>query len=154
MILVSALGTVITGFNNIGSTNERKAEYSSFIAPVVLNDPAPFETLDKADNQMLLESAIWRVLTLAKEDPGTEFTYDATDKIVIPADQVAQAGRELFGSEVELNMNVLSESDGSAIYYYDSIDNSFHISVREMLGPAPVITKMALTKAGEIPAAK
>lgn len=143
MILVSALGTVITGFNNLGSTNEKKTEYSEFIEPVVLNDPAPFETLEKADNQMLLESAIWRVLGQMSQASEQEYTQDATGKVVVPAEKVAQAGRELFGGEVELNMNVLSESDGSAIYYYDSIDNSFHISIGGIVGPSAVITKMA-----------
>lgn len=143
MVVVSVLSTVITGFSNIGSTNEKKLEYSEFITPVVLNDPAPFETLDKADNQMLLESSIWRVLDKMSATEDYEYTYDATRKIVISADEVAKAGRELFGSEVQLDMNVLSESDGSAIYYYDSIDNSFHIATGSLLGPAPVITKMA-----------
>lgn len=143
MVVVSVMSTVITGFSNIGSTNEKKVEYSEFITPVVLNDPAPFETIDKADNQMLLESAIWRVLEEISAAEDYEYTYDATRKIVISADDVAKAGRELFGDEVQLYMNVLNESDGSAIYYYDSIDNSFHISTGSLLGPAPVITKMA-----------
>ncbi len=143
MVVVSVLSTVVTGFSNIGSTNEKKLEYSEFITPVVMNDPAPFETIDKADNQMLLESSIWRVLGEMSATEDYEYTYDATRKIVISADDVAKAGRQLFGSEVELNMNVLSESDGSAIYYYDSVDNSFHISTGGVLGPSPVITKMA-----------
>lgn len=143
MVVVSVLSTVITGFSNIGSTNEKKVEYSEFITPVVLNDPAPFESIDKAENQMLLESAIWRVLGEMSATEDYEYTYDATRKIVVPADDVAEAGRELFGNEVQLDMNVLSESDGSAIYYYDSIDNSFHISTGGVLGPAPVITKIA-----------
>ena len=40
-------------------------------------------------------------------------------------------------------MNVLSESDGSAIYYYDSIDNSFHTTRSGIIGPTAVITKIA-----------
>lgn len=141
MVVVSVLSTVITGFNNIGSTNEKKTEYSTFIAPVVLNDPMPFETVEKADNQVLLASAIWRVLENMSAD---EFTYDATQKIVVPAAKVAQAGRDLFGPDIELNMKVLSESDGSAIYYYDSIDDSLHVSTMGIVGPTPVITKMTL----------
>ena len=143
LILVSVVKTVVTGFTNLGGTGEKKTEYTEFIAPVVLNDPAPFETIEKADNQMLLESAIWRVLDEMRKTEGYEYTYDATKKIVIAADQVEQAGRELFGSEVQLNMNVLSESDGSAIYYYDSIENTFHISEGGVMGPTAVITRMA-----------
>ena len=145
MILVSALSTVITGFHNIGGANEKKTEYSQFIEPVVLNDPAPFESLEKADNQMLLESAIWRVLGQMSqaEDQEQAYTQDATGKIVVPAERVAQAGRELFGNNVEIKMDVLIESDGSAIYYYDSIENTFHISIGGIVGPSAVITKMA-----------
>ena len=145
MILVSALSTVITGFHNIGGANEKKTEYSQFIEPVVLNDPSPFESLEKADNQMLLESAIWRVLGQMSqaEDQEQAYTQDATGKIVVPAERVAQAGRELFGNNVEIKMDVLIESDGSAIYYYDSIENTFHISIGGIVGPSAVITKMA-----------
>lgn len=143
LILVSVVKTVVTGFNNLGGTGEKKMEYTEFIAPVVLNDPAPFESIEKADNQMLLESSIWRVLDEMRKTEGYEYTYDATKKIVIAADQVEQAGRELFGSEVQLNMNVLSESDGSAIYYYDSIENTFHISEGGVMGPTAIITRMA-----------
>ena len=143
LILVSVVKTVVTGFNNLGGSGEKKTEYTEFIAPVVLNDPAPFESIEKADNQMLLESAIWRVLDEMRKTEGYEYNYDATKKIVIAADQVEQAGRELFGSEVQLNKNVLSESDGSAIYYYDTIENTFHISEGGVMGPTAVITKMA-----------
>ena len=143
LILVSVVKTVVTGFTNLGGTGEKKMEYTEFIAPVVLNDPAPFESIEKADNQMLLESAIWRVLDEMRKTEGYEYTYDATKKIVIAADQVEQAGRELFGNEVQLNKNVLSESDGSAIYYYDTIENTFHISEGGVMGPTAIITKMA-----------
>ena len=143
LILAGVVKTVVTGFTNLGGTGEKKTEYTEFIAPVVLNDPAPFESIEKADNQMLLESAIWRVLDEMRKTEGYEYNYDATKKIVIAADQVEQAGRELFGSEVQLNMNVLSESDGSAIYYYDSIENTFHISEGGVMGPTAIITRMA-----------
>ena len=143
LLLVNVIRTVVTGFSSMGGTGEKKAEYIDFIAPVVLNDPAPFETIEKADNQMLLESAIWRMIDQMGKTEGFEYTYDDTHKIVVSADQVQKSGRELFGAKVQLNMNVMSESDGSAIYYYDSVEDSFHISTIGVSGPVPVITRMA-----------
>ena len=143
MILFSAVKTVISGFTNIGSISEKKTEYTEFISPVVVNDPMPFETVEKADNNMLLKSSIWQALRELDETEGYEHVSDATNKIVLPAEMVEKAAKKLFGSDVKLNMNVLSEYDGSAIYYYDSIDKSFHITRSGITGPSAVITKIA-----------
>ena len=143
MILFSAVKTVVSGFNNIGSTSEKKTEYTEFISPVVVNDPMPFESVDKADNSMLLQSSIWQALRELDETEGYEHVSDATDKIVLPAENVEKAARELFGKNVKLNMNVLSENDGSALYYYDSIDKTFHITRGGITGPSAVITQIA-----------
>ena len=143
MILFSAVKTVVSGFTNIGSISEKKTEYTEFISPVVINDPMPFETVEKADNNMLLKSSIWQALRELDETEGYEHVSDATNKIVLPADMVEKAAKKLFGSDVKLNMNVLSEYDGSAIYYYDSIDKSFHITRSGITGPSAVITKIA-----------
>lgn len=137
------LKTTLTGFNNIGSTGEKKAEYTEFIAPVVINDPAPFENVEDADNQMLLESAIWSVLDSDDNESGYDYDYDATGKIILPGKEVAEAGKRLFGNHVKLNMDVLSESDGSVLYYYDSIEDKFHISTGGIEGPSAIITKIA-----------
>lgn len=137
------LKTTLTGFNNIGSTGEKKAEYTEFIAPVVINDPDPFESAEEADNQMLLESAIWSVLDSEKNESGYEYEYDATGKIILSGKEVAEAGKRLFGNNVKINLDVLSESDGSVLYYYDSIENKFHISPGSIVGPSAIITKIA-----------
>lgn len=141
MIFVGVVKTAVMGINNIGGTGEKKAEYTEFISPVVINDPDPFETVDTAENQMLLESSIWCVLLDKTADYS--YNYDATGKIILPADEVAAAGNKLFGNDVKLNMDVLSESDGNTLYYYDSIDNSFHISTGGIVGPSANITKIA-----------
>ena len=143
LILFSAIKTVVSGFNSIGGTSEKKAEYTEFIAPVVVNDPMPFESLDKADNNMLLQSSMLLALQELDATEGYEHVSDATDKIVLPAENVEKSAKELFGKNVKLNMNVLSENDGSALYYYDSIDNTFHITRSGITGPSAIITKIA-----------
>ena len=143
MILFSAVKTVVSGFNNIGSTSEKKTEYTEFISPVVVNDPMPFESVDKADNNMLLQSSMWQALRELDATEGYEHVSDATDKIVLPAENVEKSAKTLFGKDVKLNMNVLSENDGSALYYYDSIDKTFHITRGGITGPTAIITKIA-----------
>ena len=143
MILFSAVKTVVSGFNSLGSTSEKKTEYTEFISPVVVNDPMPFESVEKADNKMLLTCSIWQALRELDETEGYEHVSDATNKIVLPAENVEKAAKELFGKNVKLNMNVLSENDGSALYYYDSIYKTFHITRSGITGPSAVITKIA-----------
>lgn len=141
--VVWILKTAVIGLNNIGSTGEKKAEYTQFISPVVINDPEPFESIEGADNQMLLESAIWSVLDNADETSGYNYEYDDTGKIVLPAKEVEEAGKKLFGDDVKLNMDVLSETDGNVLYYYDSIEDKFHITTGGIIGPSANITKIA-----------
>ena len=143
LILFSAVKTVVSGFNNIGSTSEKKTEYTTFISPVVVNDPLPFESVDKADNNMLLQSSMLLALQELDATEGYEHVSDATDKIILPAENVEKSAKELFGKDVKLNMNVLSENDGSALYYFDSIDKTFHITRSGITGPTAMITKIA-----------
>ncbi len=145
-VLVGAvwvLKTAVMGINSIGSTGEKKAEYTQFISPVVITDPKPFESVENADNQMLLESAIWSVLDSADDAEDFNYQYDDTGKIVLPAKEVAEAGKKLFGDNVKLEMDVLSETDGNVLYYYNSIEDNFHIATGGIIGPSAVITKIA-----------
>lgn len=143
MVFVSVVKTVVIGINNIGGTGEKKMEYTEFISPVVLNDPEPFENVDSAENQMLLESSIWCVLDDIKNTADHNYNYDATGKIILPADEVEAASKKLFGNDVKLNMDVLSESNGNTLYYYNSVDHNFHISTGGIVGPSANITKIA-----------
>ena len=86
---------------------------------------------------------MWQALRELDETEGYEHVSDATDKIVLPAENVEKSAKRLFGKKVKLNMNVLSENDGSALYYYDSIDNTFHITRGGITGPSAIITKIA-----------
>lgn len=145
-VLVGAiwiLKTAVIGLNSIGSTSEKKVEYTQFISPVVLTDPEPFESVEGANNQMLLESAIWSVLVSKDESSDHNYEYDDTGKIVLPAVEVEEAGKKLFGNDIKLNMDVLSETDGNVLYYYDSIEDKFHITTGGIIGPSAGITKIA-----------
>lgn len=145
-VLVGAiwiLKTAVMGLNSIGSTGEKKAEYTQFISPVVLTDPNPFESVEGANNQMLLESAIWSVLDSKDESSGYNYEYDDTGKIVLPAGEVEEAAKKLFGDNIKMNMDVLSETDGNVLYYYDSIEDKFHITTGGIIGPSAGITKIA-----------
>lgn len=143
LVAIGVLKTAVTGLNSIGSTGEKKAEYTQFISPVVITDPKPFESIEGADNQMMLESAIWSVLDSNDDASDFDYEYDDTGKIVLPAKEVEEAGKKLFGSDVKLNMDVLSENDGNVLYYYDSIEDKFHITTGGIIGPSAIITKIA-----------
>ncbi len=140
---VWAIRITVNGIFSIGSTSELKVEYMEFIEPVVLNDPDPFESVDAADNSMLLQSAIWSVLDSIDDAEDYEYEYDATGKIILSGSTVEAAARSLFGSSVELELNVLSESDGDVLYYYDSVGESFHIAAGGIDGPTGSIIKIA-----------
>ena len=60
--VISVVGFVVSSLTAATDDTEIKQDYQKLIAPLVSLDPAPFESLDDADQDVLLESAIWAAL--------------------------------------------------------------------------------------------
>ena len=106
IVLLAVIGLVfliVSGAKGISKAfdgSEKREEYNEFLTPVVMNDPAPFDDVTKAQTDQLIDIAIWSILS----DELTPQKYEYTDEgMVIPASDVEAKFHELFGSETEMS---------------------------------------------------
>ncbi len=102
-ILASATGFIRSFFDD----SEEKLYYAEFITPLVLLDPLPFESLEKAPQNTLRQAAIW--LALSKED-NTGFERDEYGSLYLPTAVVDNWALTLFGPEYKLTHETFVDS--------------------------------------------
>ncbi len=109
--------------NSIDVSSPYKNEYYQLLAPVVMNDPAPFNAPENADIQTVVSSSIWKLIT----ENGTQKynRFDERGFSLIPVCDIVKATKELFGENYNLN---LSESIFGSFFTFYVGEENFHIS--------------------------
>lgn len=129
ILFLSIIGCIIflAVSSNMDETVETKTypkgNFSSFLAPVVMHDPEPFSSPDKADKQMTISSGIWRAIS----QNGTK-KYDSFDEkgcALIPFEDILKSCKELFGDKYNLNK---SQATYGPFYTFSANDEYFHVS--------------------------
>ena len=118
ILVVIGLGTIIFGGVSAVATlfddTEEKLDYESRLRTVVMYDPLPFESLDKADPILLREACIWGAIYNAKLAQGNLNNY-ATDEetgcLILPTVEVDAFASTLMGPFYTLTHEDF-ESDG------------------------------------------
>ena len=57
--VISSVGRVV---GSLFDDSEERAEYEKLLAPLVMLDPVPFDSLETADQNLLLQAAIWEAI--------------------------------------------------------------------------------------------
>lgn len=97
-------------------------EYDTFLSPIVMQDPAPFDDPEQADPQMVLNASVWRAVTLN----GMEYSdYDELGRTLVPLADVADACHELFGPDCDLQPENPEEE---TFFEYDAEKYMFHVA--------------------------
>jgi hypothetical protein len=102
--------------------------YDQEIAVVVAQDPEPFESPDKADEEFVLNASIWKLMI---EHSSDYTTYDDIGRTVVPLGDVAEACEELFGPDCTLHPQ---SPKTESFYTYDSEKAQFHIALYSQEG--------------------
>lgn len=97
--------------------------YDEWLAPVVMQDPAPFESIDQADPDMVMTASLWSAISTAGQDAFT--TYDDQGRTLVPLGEVDQACKALFGPDCTLQARTPEEE---TFFTFDSTDNQFHVA--------------------------
>lgn len=129
VLLLSIIGCVI--FVSVSSNIEETLEtqtypsgnFSNFLSSVVMHDPEPFSTCDKADKQMIVSSGIWR--TIAQNGTQKYDSFDENGRALIPFEDVFKSCQELFGQTCKINQ---TETIYGPFYTFSSNDKYFHVS--------------------------
>lgn len=99
--VVAIVGAGVNGVKSIVDKRENalKEEYQAFIAPLIMNDPSPFDDLSQANIGQLMEAAVWSLLR-SDLDPD-QYTYEESGYMLIPQADVEKRFEYLFGTEVK-----------------------------------------------------
>ncbi|MBQ8994779.1 MAG: hypothetical protein IJ091_03080 [Oscillospiraceae bacterium] len=112
--------------------------YTQLISPLVGLNPIPFETIDEADKNVLVESAIWAVLQ--KEDTE-KYTKNEFEQMMIPSVEVDRYFTKMYGEDnLPKHGNVV---DADLTFVYDAESDTYIIPVTSLIGNSiPQITEI------------
>ncbi len=99
-------------------------ELESFITPVVMFDPVPFDDVTNADENLIRLSSIWSCLLSEKR--GT-YSNDDSGMLLLPASDVDVAAATLFGSSTVINHQTFGDFEST--YYYDEVSGLYKVPV-------------------------
>lgn len=95
----------------------QKEEFGQFIYPLVMLDPPPFDSVDKLDERTLLTAAIWNLL---KNEDTSKYPQDEFGFITVPQTDVDSYAAKLFGQDVKVNHQSISDSEYTFDYSPDT----------------------------------
>lgn len=148
-ILVVLLAVVGLGFlgtqlyqyiYKVATDDSVERAYDTYLEPVVMLDPQPFETLEGADKKMLLQASVW--LTVFENIGRADLEYDDAARVILPADLVNESAVKLFGPDCVLSptdisvTNMLGAEEGSpqATIQYVAEENAYHVPLPTNVG--------------------
>jgi hypothetical protein len=125
LVGVGFIATTIGRQIYAAATDDTKLRaYDTFLASVVMQDPKPFASPDKADEDFVLNASLWKTITA---NNGTNYTgYDDQGRIIVPLGDVVDACRDLFGPSCQLQPKTPAQE---TFFEYNSDANEFHVAL-------------------------
>ena len=111
--VISSVGRVV---GSLFDDSEERAEYEKLLAPLVMLDPVPFDSLETADQNLLLQAAIWEAIYNEDIADETKYERDESGALIMPAVDVDKNGALLFGPNYVLEHHSF-EADGMQFVY-------------------------------------
>ena len=96
--LAAVIAGIIFGVGKLTDQSAKKSEYESFITPVIMFDPDPFDDVTKGNQEQLINAAIWALL---KSDLDTSVYATDDGNLSIPQADVEKYFSKLFGPEAK-----------------------------------------------------
>lgn len=140
LMLVGLAAVVIFAVRTVSdlvSGDDTRKEYESFISPIVMMDPIPFEDINDADPSFVLEAAVWSALAGSNRE---NYRYDDMGLLLLPSSDVDVAAAKLFGPDVRLEHMSFEDLDGT--YLYDPEITAYRIPVISKLAYSPSVTEI------------
>ena len=122
MILMAAFAGVVC-FCMFGGVDlvQNTEQINAFLAPVMMQNPEPFSSLSQASEDMILQASVWRAVT---QNQANYKETDAQGRMVVPAKDVENASRELFGSAFHLSSKHLQNA---SFFVYDESSDTYRV---------------------------
>lgn len=103
--------------------------YTQLISPLVGLNPIPFETIEDADPNILMESAIWAVLT--REDTE-KYSKNEYEQMMIPAVEVDRYFTRMYGEDALPERGNVVDAD--LTFVYDPESDTYIIPITSLIG--------------------
>ncbi|MCI6639985.1 MAG: hypothetical protein MSH10_04225 [Pygmaiobacter massiliensis] len=122
--IVSVVRAAAGGVAWLMDDTEEREHYEALLAPMVMLDPVPFDSLENADQSMLLQTAIWS--TIYNEDLN-RYERDDLGALILPSVDVDKNAALLFGPNYKLQHGTFTASGME--FVYDETTLSYTIPV-------------------------
>ena len=132
LALIGAGFLCVSAWNAIGnllSNNSKKTELEKVLLPVLMFDPAPFDSAETADPTMLLQSSIWAAVL---SDTSGKYNVELGESLSIPETDVDAAAARLFGPNVTLTHKTFGELEQN--YYYNESTHTYFAPIYTEIG--------------------
>jgi hypothetical protein len=104
--------------------DSKRRAYDTFLSTIVMQDPQPFASPDKANSDFILNASLWKTIMA---NNGTNYTnYDDTGRVLVPLGDVVDACHSLFGPDCQLQPKTLAQE---TFFEYNSSENQFHVAL-------------------------
>ena len=139
--VISAVGRVV---GSLFDDSEERAAYEKLLAPLVMLDPVPFDSLETADQNLLLQAAIWEAIYNEDISDETKYERDESGALIMPAVDVDKNGALLFGPNYVLEHHTF-DADGMQ-FVYDEERRGYIIPITGTTSAyTPKVTKIKTT---------
>ncbi|MCL2014365.1 MAG: hypothetical protein FWG69_05185 [Oscillospiraceae bacterium] len=151
LIIFAAIGMIAAVFFASGlvyrfaNRTELKNNLEEYLAPIVMNDPPPFEDASKIDNTSLIIYSIWNLVL--NTDPSVK-NYDRDSfTIFVPAADVDMHAADLFGDSIKIEHQSVYQSDFTVEYFGDEEQNYYAVAISlQSISYTPRITAIKQEK--------
>lgn len=130
--LAAVIAGIILGVGKLTDQSAKKSEYESFITPVIMFDPDPFDDVTKGNQEQLINAAIWALL---KSDLDTSVYATDDGNLSIPQADVEKYFSKLFGPEAKPEHRSVT-----GLGYEFSYDSAKQAYIVPITGVEPIYT--------------
>lgn len=130
--LAAVIAGIIFGVGKLTDQSAKKSEYESFITPVIMFDPDPFDDVTKGNQEQLINAAIWALL---KSDLDTSVYATDDGNLSIPQKDVEKYFSKLFGPEAKPE-----HTSVTGLGYEFSYDSAKQVYIVPITGVEPIYT--------------
>ena len=139
LALIGAASLISVGVRAVSGMLERSRQesytaYAELIQPVVLYDPAPFDSIADARSEDLLKAAYWAAQLAhnasSEADYATVTRPDGSVRYRMPIEEVLEQGRRLFG----VDLTPHSFSIDGIVYEYDGDEGQLYVPLNSHSG--------------------
>lgn len=99
--LVTVIVFAVRGIGSLTDNSDKFEKYEQFLAPVIMNDPDPFDDVSGAKMSQLIDASIWSLMKSNIDIDQFEYAEGDVSGVIVPQKDVEKQFAKLFGTDVK-----------------------------------------------------